>query len=145
MYCCTNLCKMFIGSSALRLGLISSGMIMIGRSDRWFGDVQRLYFRQDLIPILYHLLLTKPFSFTQVRSGIPLCSFFTNYSDNLLGSISVSFASSCFFTRVIESALIECTLYQRHSYKRNKERLICYCNPSNMKTAVFGRYSARHY
>ena len=109
-----------------------------------FGHVQRLYFCQDLIPILYRLLPLQSLfrlhrlgvDFTCVLS-LPIILII------LLGSINVSFASSYFFTRVIESALIEGTLYQRHSYKRNKERLICYCNPSNMKTAIFGRCSAR--
>jgi hypothetical protein len=109
-----------------------------------FGRIRGLYFRQDLIPILYHLLpLQSLFRLHRLGVEFPCVLSLPIILTILLGSNSFSFASSCFFTRVIESALIECTLYQRHSYKRNKERLICYCNPSNIKTAVFGRYSAR--
>jgi hypothetical protein len=109
-----------------------------------FGHVHRLYFRQDLIPILYRLLpLQSLFRLHRLGVGFPCVLSLPIILTILLGSINVSFASSYFFTRVIESALIKGTLYQRHSYKRNKERLIYYCNPSNMKTAIFGRYSAR--
>jgi hypothetical protein len=119
-------------------------MIMIGRLDSCVWARSAIVFLSRSMPILYHLFLYKAL-FRLHRLGVEFHYVLSLpiILTILLGSISVNLASSCFFTRVIESALIEGTLYQRHSYKRNKERLICYCNPSKMKTAVFGRYSAR--